>query len=128
MIDIFIVNDDRGDVHIERLAAVRQPCAHGLEVLNALNALDDVLDDDLLVLPREEARSVQLAACVVATTQQLADRIERRFLGHISPGVRYVGMYSLPFKPGKTWIVIVGNSSQTLQPVGGEWEIYFALP
>ncbi len=35
---------------------------------------------------------------------------------------------SLPFKPGKTWIVIVGSSSQTLQPVGGEWEIYFALP
>jgi hypothetical protein len=35
---------------------------------------------------------------------------------------------SLPFKPGKTWIVIVGNSSETLQPRGGEWEIYFALP
>jgi hypothetical protein len=35
---------------------------------------------------------------------------------------------SLAFKPGKTWIVIVGNSSETLQPRGGEWEIYFALP
>ncbi len=35
---------------------------------------------------------------------------------------------SLPFKPGKTWIVIVGNSSETRQPRGGEWEIYFALP
>lgn len=34
---------------------------------------------------------------------------------------------SLPFKPGKTWIVIVGNSSETLQPGGGEWEIYFGL-
>jgi len=35
---------------------------------------------------------------------------------------------SLPFKPGRTWIVIVGSSSQTLQPGGGEWEIYFELP
>jgi hypothetical protein len=35
---------------------------------------------------------------------------------------------SLPFKPGRTWIVIVSNGSQTLQPRGGEWEIYFALP
>jgi hypothetical protein len=35
---------------------------------------------------------------------------------------------SLPLKPGRTWIVIVGNSSQTMQPSGGEWEIYFALP
>ena len=35
---------------------------------------------------------------------------------------------SLPFKPGRTWIVIVGNRSQTLQPEGGVWEIYFDLP
>jgi len=35
---------------------------------------------------------------------------------------------SLSFKPGRTWIVIVGKSSQTLQPAGGEWVIYFALP
>jgi len=34
---------------------------------------------------------------------------------------------SLPFKPGKTWIVIVGVGSQTTQPTGGEWEIYFDL-
>lgn len=34
----------------------------------------------------------------------------------------------LAFKPGKTWIVIVGMSSQTVQPAGGEWTIYFDLP
>ena len=35
---------------------------------------------------------------------------------------------SLPLKPGKTWIVIVGKASQTIQPAGGEWTIYFDLP
>ncbi|MEA3326320.1 MAG: DUF3048 domain-containing protein [Chloroflexota bacterium] len=34
----------------------------------------------------------------------------------------------LAFKPGKTWIVIVGMGSQTIRPSGGEWEIYFGLP
>jgi len=34
----------------------------------------------------------------------------------------------LALKPGKTWIVIVGMSSQTIQSAGGEWEIYFGLP
>ncbi len=34
----------------------------------------------------------------------------------------------LPLKPGRTWIVIVGQRSQTVQPAGGEWEIYFGLP
>jgi len=35
---------------------------------------------------------------------------------------------SLPFKPGNTWIAIAGLNSQTTQPAGGEWEIYFDLP
>ena len=34
----------------------------------------------------------------------------------------------LPLKPGKTWVVIVGQSSRTIQPAGGEWTIYFDLP
>jgi len=34
----------------------------------------------------------------------------------------------LPFKPGKTWIVIVGLNSVTIQPAGGIWEIAFGLP
>jgi len=34
----------------------------------------------------------------------------------------------LPLKPGKTWIVIVGLSSRTFQPVGGHWQINFDLP
>ncbi len=34
----------------------------------------------------------------------------------------------LPLKPGKTWIVIVGLNSRTVQPIGGIWEIYFGLP
>ena len=34
---------------------------------------------------------------------------------------------ALPLKPGKTWIVIVGTGSQTVQPIGGEWEVYFDL-
>jgi len=34
----------------------------------------------------------------------------------------------LALKPGKTWIVIVGMHSQTMQSAGGEWEIYFDLP
>lgn len=34
----------------------------------------------------------------------------------------------LPFKPGRTWVVIVGMNSETKQPSGGEWEIYFDLP
>jgi hypothetical protein len=34
----------------------------------------------------------------------------------------------LPLKPGKTWIVIVGQASQTIQPAGGDWTIYFDLP
>jgi len=38
------------------------------------------------------------------------------------------GGESLPFKPGNTWIVIVGMNSLTTQPAGGEWEIYFDLP
>lgn len=35
---------------------------------------------------------------------------------------------SLPIKPGKTWIVIVGQASRTTQPAGGEWTIFFDLP
>jgi hypothetical protein len=35
---------------------------------------------------------------------------------------------SLTLKPGKTWIVIVGQASRTTQPAGGEWTIYFDLP
>ena len=34
---------------------------------------------------------------------------------------------SMPFKPGQTWIVIVGNSSQIEKPAEGEWTIYFGL-
>ena len=34
----------------------------------------------------------------------------------------------LPLKPGKTWIVIVGQASRTTQPAGGEWTVYFDLP
>lgn len=34
---------------------------------------------------------------------------------------------SLPFKPGKTWIVIVGMTSETVHPGKGEWVIYFGL-
>jgi hypothetical protein len=35
---------------------------------------------------------------------------------------------AMPLKPGKTWIVIVGLNSNTVQPAGGAWEIYFGLP
>jgi hypothetical protein len=35
---------------------------------------------------------------------------------------------ALPLKPGRTWVVIVGQQSRTEQPAGGEWEIYFGLP
>ena len=34
----------------------------------------------------------------------------------------------LPLKPGRTWVVIVGQHSNTIQPAGGEWQIYFGLP
>jgi len=34
----------------------------------------------------------------------------------------------LPLKPGKTWVVIMGQSSRTTQPAGGDWTIYFDLP
>lgn len=34
---------------------------------------------------------------------------------------------SFPFKPGRTWIVIVGNSSEIDQPAEGEWTLYFGL-
>ena len=34
---------------------------------------------------------------------------------------------SMPFKPGQTWIVIVGKSSEVEQPAAGEWAIYFGL-
>jgi hypothetical protein len=34
----------------------------------------------------------------------------------------------LPLKPGKTWIVIMGQNSRTTQPAGGDWTIYFGLP
>jgi hypothetical protein len=34
---------------------------------------------------------------------------------------------SMPFKPGQTWIVIVGKSSEVEQPAEGEWTIYFGL-
>lgn len=34
----------------------------------------------------------------------------------------------LPLKPGRTWVVIVGQQSRTLQPAGGQWEIFFGLP
>jgi hypothetical protein len=33
----------------------------------------------------------------------------------------------LPLKPGRTWVVIMGQSSSTTQPAGGEWTIYFDL-
>jgi hypothetical protein len=34
---------------------------------------------------------------------------------------------TMPFKPGQTWIVIVGRSSQIEQPASGEWTIFFGL-
>ncbi|MFW5713177.1 MAG: DUF3048 domain-containing protein [Brevefilum sp.] len=34
----------------------------------------------------------------------------------------------LPLKPGRTWVVIVGQQSRTVHPKGGEWEVYFELP
>jgi hypothetical protein len=34
----------------------------------------------------------------------------------------------LPLKPGRTWVVIVGQHTRTIQPAGGEWEFYFDLP
>jgi hypothetical protein len=34
----------------------------------------------------------------------------------------------LPLKPGRTWVVILGGHSRTVQPAGGEWEVYFGLP
>ncbi len=34
---------------------------------------------------------------------------------------------SVPLKPGQTWIVIVGNSSEIEIPAEGEWTIYFGL-
>lgn len=34
---------------------------------------------------------------------------------------------SFPFKPGRTWIVIVGKSSEIEQPAEGEWTVYFGL-
>lgn len=34
----------------------------------------------------------------------------------------------MPLKPGKTWVVIVGLNSSTVQAAGGEWEIEFGLP
>jgi hypothetical protein len=33
----------------------------------------------------------------------------------------------LPLKQGRTWVVIMGQSSSTTQPAGGEWTIYFDL-
>jgi len=34
---------------------------------------------------------------------------------------------SMPFKPGQTWIVIVGRSSKVEQTASDEWAIYFGL-
>ncbi len=34
---------------------------------------------------------------------------------------------SMPLKPGRTWIVIVGKSSEIEIPAEGEWTIYFGL-
>ena len=34
---------------------------------------------------------------------------------------------SMPFRPGQTWIVIVGQSSQIEKPASDEWTIYFGL-
>lgn len=45
----------------------------------------------------------------------------RPIIFEIEPG------QSMPFKPGQTWIVIVGNSSQIEKPADGEWTIYFGL-
>jgi hypothetical protein len=35
---------------------------------------------------------------------------------------------SLPFKPGRTWVIIAGVNSQTYQPSSGRWDFYFDLP
>ena len=32
---------------------------------------------------------------------------------------------ALPFKPGRTWIVIIGPGSEWAQPAPGEWTVYF---
>jgi hypothetical protein len=45
----------------------------------------------------------------------------RPIIFETEPGV------SAPFKPGRTWIVIVGNSSQIEIPAAGEWTLYFGL-
>ena len=45
----------------------------------------------------------------------------RPIIFETEPGV------SVPLKPGQTWIVIVGNNSQTEIPASGEWTLYFGL-
>jgi hypothetical protein len=45
----------------------------------------------------------------------------RPIIFETEPGV------SMPLKPGQTWIVIVGNSSQVDIPASGEWTIFFDL-
>ena len=46
---------------------------------------------------------------------------DRPIVFETEPGV------PMPLKPGQTWIVIVGNSSQIETPADGEWTLYFGL-
>ena len=70
------------DIHIQLLTAVRQPVAHGLEVLNAFNALDAVLEDDVVVIIGKDVRPVRLTFGVIGLAPEVTDAIGCQFLGH----------------------------------------------
>lgn len=63
--DVTALHHDRTDVHIDLLAAPGEPVAQSDESVDAFDALDAVLKDDVLVVVGEDVRPVGLACAVV---------------------------------------------------------------
>ena len=64
--DDLALHDDIQNLHIELFTARGKPVAHRLEISYALDPLDAILEDDLIVIVGKDVRPVRFALFVVS--------------------------------------------------------------
>ena len=88
--DVALYNHIR-DVHVQLLAAVRQPVAHGLKVFNTLDPLDTVLKDDIVVIIGKDVRPIRFPLSVIGLAPKFSDCVRRESFGHCNHPSQMVG-------------------------------------
>ena len=73
--DVAALHHDRADVHVDLLAAPGEAGAQCLERLDAFDALDAILEDDILVVVGEDVRPVGLALAIVGLRPEFAHKV-----------------------------------------------------